>query len=158
MKNYGIIITMLSLLFLGFCFGCFISNNQNRQIEITSDTLKIKDTIYIDRPEIVCISRLRTITDTLKTTDTIPQLVEVKIPITQTHYADSTYDLWISGFQSRCDSLRIYPTQTTITQHKTQYRAKKWGLGINAGYAYDINNNRLVPTIGVGLHYNILNW
>ena len=37
-------------------------------------------------------------------------------------------------------------------------KKKKFGIGIQAGYGYNIRNNNLSPYIGIGIHYNIFSF
>lgn len=75
------------------------------------------------------------------TTDT----VRVQIPITQKHYTDSLYTAWVSGYDARIDSIRIFTPTVTVTKWKKH----RWGVGIQAGYGTQ------GAYLGVGISYNV---
>lgn len=77
---------------------------------------------------------------------------------TQVHYADSTYDAWVSGVAPRLDSIKTYNKNTIITNYVPVIRVKKtrWGIGIQAGAT--IGKDGVEPYIGVGGSYNIITW
>lgn len=84
----------------------------------------------------------------------IPDSVEVDIPIIQKVYEDSLYHAWVSGYDVRLDSIKVFARirevkipMPVLTKHK------RWGVGLQAGYGY--------PNgwyIGVGITYNLLQW
>lgn len=119
------------------------------------DTIYKRDTIIIDKPQPIYITKAKVVRDTLKTTDTIPQFVEVEVPIETKEYKDSSYYCRISGFKASLEHLEVYPVQTTITKEITQYRVKKWGIGIQAGFGYGVFNKKPDMFIGIGVNYNI---
>lgn len=80
----------------------------------------------------------------------------VELPIIQRHYADSTYEAWVSGpVDPRLDSLRVYAPTTIIT--KRQWKPpKRWHIGVTAGYGYGAKGFQ--PYIGVGITYSIFSF
>lgn len=84
-----------------------------------------------------------------------PDSATVEIPITQKHYRDSTYEAWVSGFAQNLDSIRIYSRRETITIREYQ-GAKRWHLGVCAGYAYTPRGFH--PYIGIGVTYSLFSW
>lgn len=83
--------------------------------------------------------------------------VSVEIPITQKHYADSTYSAWVSGYEPCLDSIQVYPK----TEYKTitstiKDKPKRWGIGIQGGAGY--GKGGFTPYIGIGVQYNIIRW
>lgn len=80
----------------------------------------------------------------------------VELPMIQRHYADSTYEAWVSGpLDPRLDSVRVYARTTTVTRHAREPPGR-WHLGVNAGYGYGPKG--LQPYIGVGLTYSIFSF
>lgn len=80
--------------------------------------------------------------------------VEVELPITQKIYEDSLYRAWVSGYDVRMDSIKVY-TRTREIRIPVPFAAKRkrWGVGLQSGYGY--------PNgwyIGVGITYNLLQW
>lgn len=80
----------------------------------------------------------------------------VELPIIQRHYADSTYEAWISGpVDPRLDSLRVYAPTTIITKREWK-PPKRWHLGVTAGYGYVTKG--FSPYIGIGVTYSIFSF
>lgn len=80
----------------------------------------------------------------------------VELPMIQRHYADSTYEAWVSGpLDPRLDSVRVYARTTTISRHAREPPGR-WHVGVSAGYGYGPNG--LQPYIGVGLTYSIFSF
>lgn len=92
--------------------------------------------------------------DTIYERDTIFQTdsVYVTIPITQKIYQDSLYTAFVSGYNPRLDSIRIYERKVIPATSKP----KKWGLGVHLGYG--VSNHGLTPYIGIGVSYNLIRW
>lgn len=80
----------------------------------------------------------------------------VDLPIIQRHYADTTYEAWISGpVDPRLDSVKVYVTTTTVTRREWK-PPKRWHIGISAGYGYGTKGFQ--PYIGVGITYSIISF
>lgn len=83
--------------------------------------------------------------------------VSVEIPITQKHYADSTYSAWVSGYDPCLDSIKVYPRTEVVTITSTiKDKPKRWGIGIQGGAGY--GKGGFTPYIGIGVQYNIIRW
>lgn len=83
--------------------------------------------------------------------------VSVEIPITQKHYADSTYSAWVSGYDPCLDSIKVYPRTEVVTITNTiKDKSKRWGIGIQGGVGY--GKGGFTPYIGIGVQYNIIRW
>jgi len=77
----------------------------------------------------------------------------VELPMVQRHYADSTYEAWVSGpIAPRLDSVRVFAPTTIITRREWK-PPKRWHIGITAGYGYGAQG--FEPYIGVGITYSI---
>lgn len=80
----------------------------------------------------------------------------VELPIVQRHYADSTYEAWVSGpVDPRLDSVIVFRPTTTITRREWK-PPKRWSLGISAGYAFTPRGFQ--PYIGIGISYSLYSW
>lgn len=80
----------------------------------------------------------------------------VELPIIRRHYADSTYEAWVSGpIDPRLDSIRVYARTTTITKREWK-PPKRWHLGVTAGYGYGAKGFQ--PYIGIGITYSIFSF
>lgn len=78
--------------------------------------------------------------------------VVVELPIEQKVYGDSTYKAWVSGFDARLDSIKLFqPTKyITIT---TKQKTSRWNVGIQGGVG--ITPKGIQPYIGVGVSYKL---
>jgi hypothetical protein len=76
----------------------------------------------------------------------------VKLPIEQKVYGDSTYKAWVSGFDARLDSIKLFqPTKyITIT---TKQKPSRWNVGLQGGVG--ITPKGIQPYIGVGVSYKL---
>lgn len=80
----------------------------------------------------------------------------VELPITQRHYADSTYEAWVSGpVDPQLDSIRVFAPTTIITKREWK-PPKRWHIGITAGYGYGTKGFQ--SYIGVGITYSIISF
>lgn len=80
----------------------------------------------------------------------------VELPIIQRHYADSTYEAWISGpVDPQLDSLRVFAPTTIITKREWK-PPKRWHIGPTIGYGYTPQGFQ--PYIGVSITYSILSF
>ena len=77
---------------------------------------------------------------------------DVKIPITQKEYQDSTYHAWISGYAVNLDSIYTYTRHEYTTVQLPPPKPKRWHLGITAGFA--ITPKGLQPYLGGGVTYS----
>lgn len=80
----------------------------------------------------------------------------IELPTIQRHYADSTYEAWVSGpLNPRLDSVRVFATTTLITKEIWK-PPKRWHLGVTAGYGYGTKGFQ--PYIGVGITYSLFSF
>lgn len=80
----------------------------------------------------------------------------VELPIIQRHYADSTYEAWVSGpIDPRLDSVKLFAPTTIITKREWK-PPKHWHIGVTAGYGYGAKGFQ--PYIGVGITYSIFSF
>lgn len=81
--------------------------------------------------------------------------VSVSLPMVQRHYADSTYEAWVSGpLDPRLDSLRVYNKETIVT--RIEGTPKRWHIGVTAGYGYTAKGFH--PYIGIGITYSFVSF
>lgn len=82
--------------------------------------------------------------------------VAVELPTVQRHYSDSTYEAWVSGpLNPRLDSLRVY-APTTVIMRSVWKPAKRWHLGVTAGYGVTLRGPQ--PYIGIGITYSLFSF
>ena len=141
-------------------FHAFTKDNptETREVvkEITNvDTVRVCTTDTIIRYEPKYITKR--VVDTLHITDTL------LLPITQKHYAErDKYDVWVSGYEAKMDSIRTY--------NKTEYKyvekevtrevvVNKYEFYLNGGL--NAFSGSFIPKVGVSLitpkktHYNV---
>ena len=76
----------------------------------------------------------------------------VMLPITQKMYSDTDYRAWVSGYEPRLDSIKVYPR--TVTVMETKYKPpSRFSIGLQGGYG--ITPKGLQPYIGVGVNVRI---
>lgn len=126
---------------------------------VVYDTVTYRQPIAVDsvvlRYETIKIRKV--VSDTVKVMDSAEDSVAVEIPITQKHYADSTYSAWVSGYDPCLDSIKVYPRTEVVTITKQiQDNPKRWGIGIQGGVGY--GKGGFTPYIGIGVQYNIIRW
>lgn len=149
----------LLLLFVGVLLGMMLMKScqnpvKEPEVKIERDTTIIVqiDTQYFPKPVPYRVD----VRDTVLLKDTIylpGQMLfqEVK------EYQDSTYYARISGINAFLEEIRVYPRITTKYITQTEYvreRPKKWGIGIQGGYA--ISGEGFYPYIGIGVSYNFI--
>ena len=131
---------------------------------VRTDTLRIRDTLVIDRPVPVEMrvtdTMLVAVVDTVqvRVRDTVQVMVQV--PRETRVYGDGTYRAQVSGYRPSLDWFEVYPQTTVVTRNISVDPRKRWGLGVQAGYgAYVVGAQvRLAPYIGVGVSWDIISW
>lgn len=159
-----IVVASAALIYHG-CQKTPDSITTEESIDISRDTIPV----FIDTPIPRDSTVLRYVTVSVPVQDTIRTIVadtlktdsvNVVLPITQKMYQDSTYQAWVSGYMPALDSIRVFQPVTTITRTITntqiKYKAKRWGLGVQAGIG--ITPTKVEPYIGIGVTYNIFSW
>lgn len=163
MKTKNIIILSACLLIAGIVAGWFarkgVTERHGLETVVELDTLVIRDTVRERYPVYV----ERTVTDTmliaLSDTVTVSDTVYVSLPRERKVYADTNFTAWVSGFRPRLDSIEVYPVTRYVTKEIIlPGSAKRWGIGIQAGYGIGLAGGKVtgVPYIGIGISYNIL--
>lgn len=163
MKTKNIIILSACLLVAGIVAGWFVrkgvTERHGLETVVGLDTLVIRDTVrerypvYVER--VMTDTMLVAMTDTVRVSDT----VYVRLPREQKRYADTNYVAWVSGYRPSLDSIEVYPVTRYVTKEIIlPGSAKRWGIGIQAGYGIGLAGGKVtgVPYIGIGVSYNIL--
>ena len=80
----------------------------------------------------------------------------VELPVIQRHYADSTYEAWVSGpLDPRLDSVRVFAATTVVTRREPG-RRKRWHIGPSVGIG--CTPHGFEPFIGVSVTFSILDF
>lgn len=92
--------------------------------------------------------------DTLR--DTIRDSIDVPIPIVQKRYEDSLYTAWVSGFEPKLDSIRLYTPEIQTTVTKTVYEPTPLlTLGVQVGGGYGLIHRQPDIYVGIGGQINL---
>ena len=158
------------LLFVAFTIAiCVYVSQRKSSIDIKSiiktDTIIRHDTLIYRTPVVkdslivkyktAVLPVVRHDTITKEFVRTVMDSVEVKVPITQKVYEDSTYKVWVSGYEPQLDSIFVYQ-KTQVINHYIREKPKHWGIGLQIGYG--CTGKELRPYIGIGVNYNIFRW
>lgn len=82
--------------------------------------------------------------------------IDVPIPIVQKRYEDSLYTAWVSGFEPKLDSIRLYMPEVTTTITKTVYDPTPLlTLGLQVGGGYGLINRKPDIYVGIGGQINL---
>lgn len=158
LQRVGVLaIVLLILWLLANIFEC--RGGKEKPVEVVSDTIIITDTIRDTIPHEVHDTIVRYLKKPIKEFihDTIVDVVGVggtmiEIPISQKEYSDdSTYRVWVSGYEPHLDSIETY-NKTIVIDTKEFFKKKSpfyWGLQGGAGYG--IFSKRLDIYVGVGV-------
>lgn len=170
--NKYLIIAIVIILIGSFGVTTYLKN-ENTKLEslVKVSTTKV-DTFYIERIIVDSIPYpkykevIKYKKDTLRTTDTIPKLVEVYIPIDSIIYSKTliqntdtiTYDAYVSGYKASLDSIKFrlkypYIKETNYTPIKSN--DSRISFSIQSGIGYGIINKKPDIFIGVGISYKL---
>lgn len=82
----------------------------------------------------------------------------VDVPIEQKRYEDSTYTAWVSGYEARLDSIRVYARKEVVTiRERTKEPPNRFVVSFNVGYGLTPQNG-LQPYIGIGVGYKLFSF
>lgn len=142
----------------GYFFGRRAAGSSEVKIETVTDTLRIRDTLLIEKPVPVEVrvvdTMLVAVTDTISINDT----VYLHLPREIKHYEDSLFRAQVSGYRPELDWIEVYPQTVLVTERVTNKDVKRWGIGLQAGYgAYAASGQvRLAPYLGIGISCNLI--
>lgn len=148
------------LLLSGYLLGRRADRAPETAEIVRTDTLRIRDTLFVEKPVHVEVrvvdTMLVAVTDTVHLNDT----VYLSLPRETKVYGDSTYTAQVSGYRPELDWVRVYPQREVVTRTISVDSRKRWGFGLQAGYGAYVNAGqvRLAPYVGVGISYDILRW
>ena len=162
-KKFITVALLAALLLLsGFVLGRRSSRAPEPERIVQVDTLRIRDTLLVEKPVPVEVR----VTDTMlvaavdtvqvRVRDTVR--VKVQVPRETKVYGDSTYRAQVSGFRPSLDWIEVYPQTVYVTKNVITKDVRRWGLGVQAGYgAYAAGGQvRLAPYLGVGISYDFV--
>lgn len=130
------------------------------ELVVQTDTLRIRDTVLVDKPVPVEVRVVDTMLVAVADTVVVNDTVYLSLPRETKVYGDSTYTAQVSGYRPALDWIEVYPQTVYLTKVVKTQDVRRWGLGLQAGYgAYAARGQvRLAPYVGVGISYDILRW
>lgn len=148
------------LLLSGYLLGRKACRVPDPEPVVQVDTLRIRDTVLVERPVPVEVrvvdTMLVAVADTIRLSDT----VYLRLPREIKRYEDSLFRAQVSGYRPALDWIEVYPQTVLVTEKVTNKDIKRWGIGLQAGYGAYVaaGQVRLAPYVGVGISYDILRW
>ena len=121
-----------------------------KNAQVQSDTIIVIDTVRDTIPEPV----REIVTKYIQVpADTITKYIKgdtVFLPVIQKKYLTADYRAWVSGYNAALDSIDVFPKTVYVTK---TVPARRWGLGISAGYG--VGRSGLSPFVGIGVYYRM---
>ena len=148
------------LLLSGYFLGRRTARATESECIVQVDTLRIRDTVLVDKPVPVEVrvvdTMLVTVADTIRLSDT----VYLRLPREIKRYEDSLYRAQVSGYRPALDWIEVYPQTVYLTKVVKTQDVRRWGIGLQAGYGAYVAGGQvgLAPYVGVGISYDILRW
>lgn len=167
MKDWFLIVCLFLIMGISFYVGYKSATERNPVADTTRVVLI--DTLFYDEPKVRDSVVVRYVNRKMATAaepqpaekdgldygiaeNSTADSVEVKVPITQKVYEDSTYTAWVSGYEPRLDSIAV--RQRTIKEVITQPVVKKqsrFGFGVGVGVGYGLTTRK--PDIFAGVMF-----
>lgn len=161
LKKLSIAALLLAVSLLsGYFLGRRTARTPEPECIVQVDTLRIKDTVLVDKPVPVEVrvvdTMLVAVADTIRLSDT----VYLRLPREIKRYEDSLFRAQVSGYRPELDWIEVYPQTVYVTKNVITKDISRWGIGLQAGYgAYAAGGQvRLAPYLGVGISYDIMSW
>ena len=127
---------------------------------VRTDTLRIRDTLLVERPVPVEVRLTDTMLVAVTDTVTVGDTVYLSLPRETRVYGDSTYRAQVSGYRPALDWMEVYPQTVYVTKNVITKDVRRWGVGVQAGYGAYFRDGRmrLAPYVGVGISYDVIRW
>lgn len=144
----------------GYFLGRRATSPAEVKVETVTDTLRITDTLLVEKPVPVEVRVVDTMLVAVTDTVTVNDTVYLSLPRETKMYGDSTYTAQVSGYRPALDWIEVYPQTVLVTEKVTNKDVKRWGIGLQAGFGvYAAEGQiRLAPYLGAGISYDILRW
>lgn len=155
-----LISALLAVVFLlsGYLLGRRANRAHAPELMVQTDTLRIRDTLLVERPVPVEVRVVDTMLVAVMDTVTVNDTVYLQLPREEKVYESGDYRAKVSGYRPELDWIEVYPQTVYVTRNISVDSRKRWGIGLQAGYgAYAAAGQvRLAPYLGVGISWNIL--
>lgn len=159
LKNLAIAALLAAVFLLsGYLLGRRANRSHAPELMVQTDTLRIRDTLLVERPVPVEVRVVDTMLVAVMDTVTVNDTVYLSLPRETKIYGDSTYTAQVSGYRPSLDWIEVYPQRMVVTRNISVDSRKRWGVGLQAGYGAYMSGGqvRLAPYLGVGFSWNIL--
>lgn len=142
----------------GYFLGRRAESPAEVKIETVTDTLRITDTLLVEKPVPVEVRVVDTMLVAVTDTVTVGDTVYLSLPRETKLYGDSTYTAQVSGYRPALDWIEVYPQREVVTRSIFVDSRKRWGIGLQAGYgAYAAGGQvGLAPYLGVGISWTFI--
>lgn len=164
MKKWIVSFVLVCSLCLNWLLCC---ENGKGRIEGRTETDTTRATVVDTVPYVKPVARdsvvVRYVTKKLPIVyDTVHPIcidsTDVNIPITQKQYCDSTFTAWVSGYEAKLDSIRVYARREVVTVNKIiKEPPNRFVVSLNIGYGLTPQKG-LQPYIGIGVGYKLFSF
>ena len=119
---------------------------------VVRDTIKVAEPVYVTKRVVDSVAY--PVTDTIRMRDTLYVLLERE----QIRWEDSLAVVYASGVRPQVDSVIHFTQERIITKEipVIQVKRTRWGIGVQAGVTG--GKTGVIPYVGVGVSYNIINF
>lgn len=156
------IAALLAAVFLlsGYLLGRRANRSHAPELMVQTDTLRIRDTLLVERPVPVEVRVVDTMLVAVMDTVTVNDTVYLQLPREEKVYESGDYRAQVSGYRPELDWIEVYPQRMVVTRNIFVDSRKRWGVGLQAGYGAYMSGGqvRLAPYLGVGISYDIIRW
>lgn len=185
MKTLFQILTIMVIACLFVMMGIGIGNSYHQKDHITDPIIKVDsssttDTTSVLEPisdpsrEIVtkilripyqievtdssALSQIDSLLGKIASLERVNDSLFLVLKRTQIKYQSPQFQAWVSGYDPKLDSIKLFQTTKTITKEipVIQKQKPRFSLGVTGGYG--AGKDGLTPFVGVGLTYNLLSW
>lgn len=146
-------------IFLAMLVVCFFAGRwskpakENTTIVERRDTVWVCDTLVEEKPVYVRQTVVDTMLVPVRDTISLHDTTYIALERTQREYVGEDYRALVSGYNPALDRIEVFPKTAYITNTVTK-PARKWGIGVQAGYG--VGKNGFTPYVGIGVSYNII--
>ena len=126
------------------------------------DTLIVRDTVTIECPVPILTTIIDTFLIAYPDIIVIHDTTFVQLPKERKEYSGKDFRAVVSGYQPSLDLIKVFPETKTITKtiSAPPRKSSHWSIALQAGYGLTLQNNHitLLPYIGAGLSYSLVEW
>lgn len=163
MTTNRLIAILFGIIFVGGVVGSFffgrasVKDTTIVSTKIERDTIIVRDTIVQYYPQEVArvVVRTERVEVPIVCYDTIREVAEVDLPITERVYEDENYRAVVEGYNPILKEFTVYPKTQIVTATETITNRKRWGVSLGVQGGYGITPHGMQPYAGVGISFGI---